>query len=69
MPAPEILFGMEDPYADAPVYKYSDTLSLKYVVQEDGSCKIVRHEGYETKLDIPAEIDGHPVTVIGREAL
>lgn len=39
-----------------------------YSLNEDGSAVIVRYEGTESDLQIPAELDGHPVAAIGMTA-
>ena len=33
-----------------------------YRIREDGSAAIIEYSGTETEIDIPAELDGHPVT-------
>ncbi len=49
--------------ADAPtVYTSGD---FKYTLQEDGTAEITDYTGKETKLTIPATLDGHSVTSIG----
>lgn len=39
---------------------------LEYRLLEDGSAVITGYKGSDTDLEFPAEIDGHPVTVLGR---
>lgn len=40
----------------------------EYVVLEDGTAEIAKYTGAADALDIPAELDGLPVTAIGRRA-
>ena len=40
-----------------------------YWLNDDGNAEIAKYTGSETKLVIPDELDGHPVTTIGYEAL
>ena len=39
-----------------------------YDIREDGTAVITYYEGEETDLVIPTELDGHPVTAIGKQA-
>lgn len=36
-----------------------------YTLQEDGTAVITKYSGSTTALEIPAELDGHPVAAIG----
>ena len=40
----------------------------RYVLLEDGTARIDRYSGQDEVIEIPAELDGHPVTSIGNEA-
>ena len=40
----------------------------QYELLEDGSASITSYLGTETELEIPAELDGHPVSTIGDES-
>ncbi len=42
--------------------------NFRYVVREDDTATIVGYEGEDEAVDIPAELDGHPVTGIGNYA-
>ncbi len=39
-----------------------------YILDGDGNAEIVSYTGKAEKLEIPAQLDGHPVTVIGERA-
>ena len=46
----------------------TNTDGLVYILGEDGNAEIIGYTGKAEKLEIPAQLDGHPVAVIGNKA-
>ncbi len=42
---------------------------FQYILLEDGSAEITNYTGTETDVEVPAALDGHPVSAIGDHAL
>ena len=55
--------------AEEPIETQTDSTGLyEYTLLESGSAEIIRYRGKDQVLEIPAELDGHPVTSIGEKA-
>ena len=52
---------------EAPREEYTSG-AYKYALLEDGGAEITKYTGINIKLNIPAELNGHPVTSIGDKA-
>ncbi len=46
----------------------ADAADYTYTVNEDGTATLTGYTGKDTRLTLPAELDGHAVTAIGDEA-
>ena len=53
--------------ADEPK-KLTNTDGFVYIIKDDDSAEIVGYTGQQSQIDIPAAIDGHPVSSLGRTA-
>lgn len=53
---------------EEPATIVDSTGNYEYILLEDGSAEIVDYVGSAEELEVPAELDGHPVTSIGDEA-
>lgn len=50
---------------EEPVTIVDSTGDYEYILLEDGSAEIAGYSGSAEELEVPAELDGHPVTSIG----
>ena len=53
---------------EEPATIVDSTGNYEYILLEDGSAEIVDYVGSAEEPEVPAELDGHPVTSIGDEA-
>ena len=61
-----LMIGFAAAQAEEPaVYTSGD---YEYVLLEDGTAEITEYTGNASTLEIPAELDGHTVTSIGKRA-
>ena len=56
-------------WAETPADEPSVCGDFQYVLLEDGSAEITGYTGTETDVEVPAALDGHPVSAIGDHAL
>lgn len=60
--------AVTEPPTESPAVPYDAASDYTYELQEDGTVCITKYNGNKSVVDIPSEIDGKPVTRLGKSA-